>query len=200
MEKKNYKDKVKEMFIGKRKTENLIILLILFVIVVIAINYIWNGEEQEEKSYENLSNVTNGVKEVSSGDLMKDKTEEKLENILSKIDGVGNVRVMITYKLSSTITPIFDETKKTSNTTESDTSGGTRTIIEEENGKQIVYKENSDGSKEPITKNVESPVIEGAIIVAEGGDNANIKSSIIDAVEAATGLPTHKIQVFKMNE
>ena len=61
-----------------------------------------------------------------------------------------------------------------------------------------MYKENSDGSKEPITKNTESPKMEGAIIVAEGAENIDVKTNIIEAVEAATGLATHKIQVFKM--
>ena len=42
------------------------------------------------------------------------------------------------------------------------------------------------------------PKIEGAIILAEGADDANIKNNIIVAVEAVTGLSTHKIQVFKL--
>ena len=40
--------------------------------------------------------------------------------------------------------------------------------------------------------------MEGAIIVAEGAENIDVKTNIIEAVEAATGLATHKIQVFKM--
>ena len=42
------------------------------------------------------------------------------------------------------------------------------------------------------------PKVEGAIIIAEGGENVTIKSNIIQAVSAVTGLPSHKIQVFKM--
>ena len=42
-----------------------------------------------------------------------------------------------------------------------------------------------------------SPKIEGAIIIAEGAGDSNVKTNIIQAVEAATGLATHKIQVFK---
>ena len=42
------------------------------------------------------------------------------------------------------------------------------------------------------------PTIEGAIITAVGAGNATVKSNIIQAVEAATGLATHKIQVFPM--
>ena len=55
-----------------------------------------------------------------------------------------------------------------------------------------------NGNKEPITKSIISPIIEGAIITAQGAVNADIKASIIQDVEAATGIATHKIQVFKM--
>ena len=43
------------------------------------------------------------------------------------------------------------------------------------------------------------PTIEGAIITAKGASNATVKSNIISAVEAATGLTIDKIQVFEMN-
>ena len=44
------------------------------------------------------------------------------------------------------------------------------------------------------------PVIEGAIITAQGATDANIKTSIVQAVEAVTGLATYKIQVFEMKD
>jgi len=44
------------------------------------------------------------------------------------------------------------------------------------------------------------PKIEGAIILAEGGGDVTIKTNIIQAVSAVTGLATHKVQVFKMSE
>ena len=42
------------------------------------------------------------------------------------------------------------------------------------------------------------PKMEGALIVAEGANNASVKANIIQAVEALTGLATHKIQVLEM--
>ena len=50
----------------------------------------------------------------------------------------------------------------------------------------------------PITQKVVKPKVEGAIITAKGASNAEIKTNIIQAVEAVTGLATHKIQVFEM--
>ena len=71
--------------------------------------------------------------------------------------------------------------------------------METDSQKEVIYKEDSNGNQEPVTQSIISPKIEGAIITAQGADNAEVKTSIIQAVEAATGLATHKIQVFKMS-
>ena len=90
--------------------------------------------------------------------------------------------------------------KNTSNITEElDTNGGTRKIEQVDSDKEIIYEEDN-GQKKPITQKVVMPKIEGAIITAEGADNVNIKTNIIQAVAAATGIPTYRIQVFPMNK
>ena len=63
--------------------------------------------------------------------------------------------------------------------------------------KEIIYQE-TDGEKTPITQSIVSPKIEGAIITAQGAGNATVKTNIIQAVEAVTGISSHKIQVFSM--
>ena len=196
-----FNEKLKKIFNGKRKTENLIVFLVLIIIVVVAINYIWNGNTSKTKDINNDQTKNNNeVVQVSNDISSEDELEKKLENILSNISGVGKVKVMITYSESNIVVPIYDENIKNSNTTESDDSGGIRTILETDNQKQVIYKENNDGSKEPAYQSILKPKIEGAIIAAVGADNATVKTKLIQAVEAATGLATHKIQVFEMEE
>lgn len=77
--------------------------------------------------------------------------------------------------------------------------GGVRTINEINTKKEVVYKE-VDGEKIPATQSIVSPKVEGAIIAANGANVAEVKTNIIQAVEAVTGLPTHKIQVFEMKK
>lgn len=74
-------------------------------------------------------------------------------------------------------------------------TGGTRTIETSDENREIIV----DSDNNPITEKVIMPKIEGAIIIAQGGENATIKANIIQAVSAVTGLATHKIQVFKMS-
>lgn len=197
-------EKLKKMFSkndgnNKKKIENILVFIVILAITIVAINYIWNGDKwyQSSNSVPDAEN-DNTVVQVSS-DVNYDENEEKLANILSNISGVGKVKVLLTYSQTSTYVPIYNENVKSSNTTETDSAGGSRTVEENDSQKEVIYKEDSSGNKEPVTQSIISPKIEGAIITAEGADNAEVKTAIVQAVEAATGLATHKIQVFKMS-
>lgn len=186
---------------NKKRIENLVFFIVILIITIVAINIVWNGdknsnrEDTQNTGSKQLAKESENTIETTSENT--NELEIKLEDILSKIQGVGEVNVFINYSESSEIIPMYNENTKTSNTEETDTSGGTRTIEESDSQKEIIYEEN-DGSKTPITQKIVEPKIEGAIITAKGANNADVKSRIIQAVEAVTGLATHKIQVFEM--
>lgn len=189
----------------KKKIENLVFFIVLLIITIVIINIVWNGDKKSNKeqntldskklaeSVNEINNNSNGTVNDSSNEI-----EAKLENILSKIEGVGDVKVFVNYSESSQIIAMYNEDSKVSNIEENDTSGGTRKTQETDTKKDIVYKE-ENGEKTPITQKVIQPKIEGAIITAKGASNVNVKTNIIQAVEAVTGLAVHKIQVFEMN-
>lgn len=136
-----------------------------------------------------------------NGDANNASTEEgienKLKNILVKIKGVGNVDVLITYSQTSKVIPLYNEDSMESVTEETDKEGGSRTINENSAKREIIYQE-ENGDKKPITQSIINPKIEGAIITAQGANDVQVKANIISAVEAVTGLGSHKIQVFEM--
>ena len=205
------KDKIKKFFKNKenvkgnenKKVENLVFFVIISIITIVIINYIWSGSKTDNKQVNENTNVNNkrlaNVTEEKN-EVVEDTNnlEEKLEEILAKIQGVGEVKVCVNYSESSEVVAMFDENSSTSTTEETDTEGGTRKIEQTETNKNVIYEEN-DGKKTPITKKTIKPKIEGAIITAKGANNAAVKTNIIQAVEALTGLATHKIQVFEMN-
>lgn len=174
---------------NKKKTENLVFLLILLVITVVAINVIWKDDDTSNNSTNNTSKQL-AVKEQSITEELT--LEEKLESILSKIAGVGNVDVLLTYNETEEIIPIYNTKDKTSVTNETDSTGGTRITQESDSSREVIYQ-----NDEIIVQKTKSPKIEGAVIAATGANNSTIKANIIQAVEAATGLATHKIQVFE---
>ena len=185
----------------KKKIENLVFFIVILIITIVIINIIWNGNKTTNKQEDNPSSkqlATSTDEQIKQDTTQTTNLEEKLEAILSKIQGVGNVKVCINYSESSEVVAMYNETSKVSDTEESDTSGGTRKIQETDSQKDIIYKE-ENGEKTPITQKVVQPKIEGAIITAKGANDMTTKTNIIQAVEAATGLATHKIQVFERN-
>lgn len=189
-------ERIKNIFSNKEKrVENLVSFLVILIITLIFINKILKSDENVKNTdYTNEIGV-----ELASSDNVKtssDELEKKLENILKKVNGVGNVSVLLTYSESGSVIPIYNISQSTSTTEEKDTSGGTRTIVSEDNKKDVI----TDSSSNIVTEKSVMPKIEGAIITAEGAKDPNIKSNIISAVEAVTGLANHKIQVFEMED
>ena len=185
---------------SKKKMENLVVLIIIMIVTIVAINYIWSGDKKKD----NITTDTNKKLATTENETQTTATEEigmeqKLENILSNIKGVGKTKVLITYSQTSQIIPMYDEDSSSSTTEEKDSGGGTRTVNESTTKKDVIY-EDKNGTKIPITQSVINPKIEGAIITAQGANDANIKTSIVQAVEAVTGLATYKIQVFEMKD
>ena len=177
---------------NKKKTENLVFVLIILIITVIAINMIWKDDNKNE-NIDNINTVTK-ILAVENNKVVSESysLEEKLEYILSNISGVGNVDVLITYNETEEIIPVYNKTDKKSITNEIDSSGGVRIIEESDTQQEVIYQ-----NDEIIVQKTVSPKIEGAIITATGANDISVKTNIIQAVEAATGLATHKIQVFE---
>lgn len=178
---------------GKKGIENLIGIAIILVITIVAINYIWNGDKKNNKNSNKIVAMQNTI-EQSSTNTGNDNLEQKLEDMLSQISGVGNVKVLITYSETSIVNPLYNEDNQESVTEEQDDNGGKRTISTSNSKKEIAYSDNNI-----ITKSITSPQIQGAVVIAKGAGDSVIKTNIIQAVEAATGLSTYKIQVFEMN-
>ena len=203
---KNQIEKIKNLFTkkqegnNKKNIENLVVFLVILIVTVIAINIIWNNDYKEESNTQGKTLAQTDLTEdteVITSEQGEYNLKTELEQTLSKISGVGKVTALITYSESSQIVAMYNQNSKESTTEETDTSGGVRTINEKDTNKEVIFKE-ENGEKIPVTEKLIMPKIEGAIIIAEGAKNAEVKSNIIQAVEVVTGLATHKIQVFEM--
>ena len=201
-----FKDKLNNLFgkkedeqeNNKRKIENLVFFVIILIITIIAINLVWNDNKQKEvKQEESDKTKVLATQNTTDTNINKDSLETKLENILKEIQGVGEVKVFINYSESNEVIAMYNENSQSSTTEETDTEGGVRKIETTDMQKDIIYQE-ENGVKTPMTQKVIEPKIEGAIITAKGAGNIDVKTNIIQAVEAVTGLATHKIQVFQM--
>lgn len=118
------------------------------------------------------------------------RLEEKLETILSRIDGAGEVKVMLTLRRGSLTQYQTD--------TQTDRSENKTDIQTGEDKKTVILSEGSAYDKLAVST-VEYPLFQGALIVCSGADRASVKLDLIQAVAALTGLSSDHITVVKMN-
>jgi len=124
--------------------------------------------------------------------------ETKLETILRKVSGIGEVKVMITLKDSGEKVPLKDDPSTQESVNEVDGEGGSRTnnsVTREES--TVLVTEN--GNSVPYIIQELEPEVEGVVVIAEGGDNVKIKLDIIEAAEVLFNVPAHKVKVMKMS-
>ncbi len=125
--------------------------------------------------------------------------EERLEELLSRVEGVGNVEVMIVLKSSEESVWRVDKDTSYSSTQESDAGGGTRLVQSQEISEKTILTD-QNGSEGPLLEKRLYPEISGVAVIASGGGSPKVQAEISAAVEALFGVPSHKIKVLKRVE
>lgn len=122
------------------------------------------------KTKKNAQSTETTAKEDST-DLYVKKQERRLVNALKHVEGVGKVKVMITVNSSKEAVVNKDSPyEQSSSEKEKTVKEDEQTILVEEDGKKVPY----------VIKEVE-PVVEGVVVVAQGGGNDIIKNQIVEA-------------------
>lgn len=190
MKMQDFMQKIKEKKL--KRSDWLILVLAGILILIIALPTDTKEKKQAEEAKENIS------KENNTMEASKDEIERKLEDILEKIDGAGDVKVMITYQDSGTQVVEKDKNTSENSLEESDSTGGVRSTKEQQLQESTVYEE-ADAGNTPFVSKELLPKVEGILIVASGGDNQRVKQNISEAVLALFQVEAHRIKIVKMS-
>ena len=157
------KDKMQQ-WIGKYRYV-LIVLLVGVVLMLLP--------SRQEKATQTQTPTESVVK--------KQDVQEELALILKEIDGVGDVRVMLTIAAG-------EETIYQVNTETTDNSCRIDTVIVTD----------TDRKEQGLIQKLNPPKYLGAIVVCKGAGNAAVKLAVVEAVSRVTGLGADQISVLKM--
>lgn len=184
----NLKEKFFSPNCRRKNIENLVLFLVGVVIVIIAGSYIFSDDEVEVIS-------ENSITDVFDAEVF----EKKLANILSKIQGAGDVEVMISYETGIETVPLLD-TKDSNTITEESGNSSNRRTEQTSLETSIIFNQEKNGNKVPYISKTIMPTVGGVIVTCDGGGDQIVKANIIKAVTVVTGVTANKVQVFPKNK
>ena len=139
----------------------------------------------------NMENLQqeNGGNSGSAAEQYRKGLEKELEEFLSSVAGVGDVKVLIYMKSSQEY--VVEKDIPTS----SSTSGESSELRKEE---ATVYIRNADGNEVPFISQTKSPEIDGVVVAAKGAADEGIRLQIVKLVMALYGVEANKVEVLRM--
>ena len=156
-------------FLEKIKENKILKFTIIAILLIIFILLTFSNTKNSDESNDGVSqNYTSEI-------------ESKLENILSKIDGVGKVNVAIT--IDGTSERVIAMKKTSTENSGKITTEETPILV---NGKTVTLKELN-------------PTIVGVLIVAEGAENLAVLKKIQQATTSLLDVNINKIEILSMN-
>ena len=148
---------------------------VLLILAVGLVLLLWPSGQREKPAPESAGG---GAEEFDLAAL-----EEKLSQVLSQVEGAGKVTVALTVRSGTERVPLTDRS----------TSSRERESQVEE--KTVVV--NTGSGQQAVVRLERAPVFQGAVVVCPGGDQAEVRLLLTQAVSSLTGLGADRITVCK---
>lgn len=193
MDFKKLKNEVSKLFKNKYMGNILAVLLVIgFILIAITILApgLLSGKNE-------VLTEENNTKVNTTASTYEDKQKIELTNILRKIDGVGEVDVMINFESGEEKVAAYDSTNQTTKTEETDTNGGKR-VSDQQNDTTKVVMSSESGGNSPVILKTYKPKVIGVVIAAEGAESSKVRYDIEKAVSSLYGISVEKVNVYPM--
>ncbi|MBQ6379985.1 MAG: hypothetical protein IJJ41_00090 [Clostridia bacterium] len=164
--------------VPQQKRVKVLLLVGLVAIIGIVLSESFSGDKDKTEPEQTKQSV--------DLEAYADKVENRLQQILACVDGVGKCEVMVTVDSSQ-------ESVYSSESESQSQSGENAASASQKNTYVIV---DDDGEKPILEKEIE-PKIRGVIVVCEGADQVEVREAVIECVRAGLGITSANISVVK---
>ena len=181
----NIKEQFKKIMSFKSKY-NYIVLIGFIGIFLIAFSAIASKKDTTKKEEAKNCFSYNNIDEYTQ------QLENKLNNIISKIKGVGKSEVFVT--IENGIENIYANSEKKATNSNENLSG--KMSKRDDSQKDVVVIDSNEGKKALIVTQKE-PTIKGVLVVCEGADNITVVENVIDAISKCLNIKKNRLSVVK---
>ena len=189
----------------KNKNNLLIVILVGILCMVISLPAS-DANPKVDISSENVASELNNISlekpaeteyEKNETALYVEQLEKRLSELLTRVEGAGQVEVIITLRSSLEQVVEKDISIQQSGTEEADAQGGSRSVGTGSTSEDTVFTTDGSSSKPYVIKTI-SPTVEGVLVLAEGAGSGSISNELSEAVQVLLGVEAHKVKILKM--
>lgn len=200
MKKDEFKKEMNNI-LNNKKIKDAVVVVLILAFLLIVVSFFTDSKKDKAKQTDGQVVINETSEEAEKIEMQNQKYEEKqrseLKSILQKMEGVGEVEVMMHFKSGEVKVPAINNNNQVGVTEENDSNGGTRVSNQETGGSQVVMS-TSDGDNEPVILETYNPVITGIVVVAEGAENSKTKYDMQTAISSLYGISLDKVNVYPM--
>lgn len=172
------------------------------VLLIVLANLFSPGSAPDEPVQPGVSNTSSNTagNSGSSNDIstLEKNMGKNLEEILSQIDGVGEVKVTVNLASTSEKDFAINTSVDSKSTQEHDQRGGNRTVTETNQQDQMVLVRLNQGSKEdPVVVKEIKPEVKGVIVLADGVSDPLVKADVMKAAQVYLDIPLYRVIVLQ---
>ena len=173
--------KIKEKFTGKGKNYYFVLIGIIGIMLIVT-----DSSSMDEKE-----------KYVQQDTLLQEykvKIEKELTEFLETVEGVGEVKVIIS--LESGQENIYAQKEKNSNNIKQEKNAENYTDSSSYENEYVIIK--NTGTEQALIEKTIQPTVQGVAVSCSGADDISVVSAVTNSVSVVLNVPTHKICVTKM--
>lgn len=175
----DFKAKFKALYEKIKKVKHIEIYLSIGLALVVALAY-FAFIVPKKKTKSEVPNVDNVSTTFSNSNEYIEYLENKLENVITRVKGVGDTEVIITLEKGFEYVYVTEDEMRTTS-----------------NGINITSSSVVMVDGKPVIKEEIYPVVKGIVVIATGVNDVGVKMNIISIIQTVIDVDNSKISIFE---
>ena len=175
-----------KMLKENKKLSYAVNVFILLVIISLILKLDFSKDSQDSMSYQESKVKTESYVYA---------LEERMEEVLGKIDGINSVDVMIYTKRTPELQPVYDENSSYETNNETVSDGTKRNVNRETKQNKVML----GGDNSVVERYYQYPEISGVLVVVNYSGNKDIYSILINSVKTLLDIKLNDIEIIVIN-
>lgn len=144
-----------------------------------------------------LPERTQSTAQSMTAEAFVQQTEERLREIVSRIEGAGACEVLVT--LENGVEYVYATEQRSSSDRREDTDDSASRLTQSDGSESSVIVVDTDSGRDGLLVTEIQPTIRGVVVVCEGGNREEVRQRIVEAVTVAMDLSAKRVCVTKLS-